>query len=147
MQCPKCHDDKISVIDSRTDGDSIRRRRECANCLYRFTTYELIEKVLPFIIKKNGERQPYESAKVKEGVIRACVKRPVAINTIEKLLQDVEVWLQGQFTKEVASKELGEQIMKLLKSIDEVAYIRFASVYQEFSDGKQFLEILRKLDR
>lgn len=146
MKCPKCTSDDISVIDSRSDNDSIRRRRECQKCQFRFTTFERIELALPMVIKKDGSRQVFDRKKILGGFIRACEKRPVSMDTIERTVEDLEQQIQERCLKEIDSRVVGDLVVEKLKSIDKIAYIRFASVYREFSDVNQFLEALQSLD-
>lgn len=145
MKCPKCLSEKSSVVDSRGDVSAIRRRRECTSCGFRFTTFERIEAFLPMIVKKDGSRQPFDRAKVKTGILRACVKRPVAAETIDQTVQRIERHLHEMRQKEIDAQVLGDLIIKALQDIDEIAYVRFASVYREFSDLNQFVETLRQL--
>lgn len=146
MKCPKCSSDNISVIDSRSDNDSIRRRRECQGCQFRFTTFERVELSLPMIVKKDGTRQLFDRKKILGGVIRACEKRPVSLDTIEKSVEELEQQIQERCLKELESRVIGDLVMEKLKNIDKIAYIRFASVYREFSDINQFFEALQSLD-
>lgn len=146
MKCPKCSSDDISVIDSRSDNESIRRRRECQGCQFRFTTFERIELALPMVIKKDGSRQTFDRKKILAGIIRACEKRPVSIDTIERTVEDLEQQIQERCLKEIDSRAVGDLVVEKLKSIDKIAYIRFASVYREFSDINQFFEALQSLD-
>lgn len=140
MDCPRCSGEKLSVIDSRSDGSSIRRRRECQQCSFRFTTYERIELTLPMVIKKDGSREPYDREKVKSGIVRSCQKRPVNHEQIEDMVFAVERQVQDLFVKEVPSIQVGEFVMDVLRPVDQVAYVRFASVYREFSDVSQFVD-------
>lgn len=142
MRCPFCSHVEDKVIDSRLgkDGDVIRRRRECLKCEGRFTSYERIEEVLPHVVKKDGRREPFDRQKVLHGLEKACEKRPVAIETIEALISSIEKKLQELGEKEVPSTWIGEEIMSSLKGVDEVAYVRFASVYRQFKDIKEFME-------
>ena len=146
MKCPKCSSDDISVIDSRSDSESIRRRRECQGCQFRFTTFERIELALPMVIKKDGSRQVFDRKKILGGIIRACEKRPVSIETIERTVEELEQQIQERCLKEIESRVVGDMVMEKLKGIDKIAYIRFASVYREFSDINQFFEALQSLD-
>jgi transcriptional repressor NrdR len=146
MRCPKCTSDTISVIDSRSDNDSIRRRRECQSCQFRFTTFERVELALPMVVKKDGSRQLFERKKILAGLIRACEKRPVSMDTIEKTVEELEQQIQERCAKEIESREVGDLVVEKLRLIDKIAYIRFASVYREFSDISQFHEALQSLD-
>jgi transcriptional repressor NrdR len=145
MQCPKCSSDKLGVIDSRDDGVAIRRRRSCQECSYRFTTFERIELKLPLVIKKDGSRQTFDRYKVETGLVRACVKRPISAKQIEDLVLQVERKVQEIYQSEITSQELGEMISDSLRQIDDIAYIRFASVYRQFSDVQHFVEVLQSI--
>jgi len=145
MKCPFCSFLEDKVIDSRLSKDhtTIRRRRECLSCGKRFTTFEKIEINLPLIIKRDGRREPYAREKVELGLKKACEKRPVAIDEIEKIINTIEQELQESGKKEVDSSVVGEKIMQLLKKLDDVAYIRFASVYRQFKDINEFIQELQ----
>ena len=147
MKCPACSYTESKVLDSRPadDGSAIRRRRECLNCQRRFTTYERIEEIPVMVVKKDGSRQAFDRAKLLNGVVRACEKRPVSIQTLEKAVDDIEIQLQNSLDREVDSIAIGEYAMKALKDIDEVAYVRFASVYRQFKDIQSFREEISKL--
>ncbi len=147
MKCPYCSYKDNKVIDSRLskDGTIIRRRRECNDCERRFTTYERIENSLPLVIKKDGRREAYDRGKVMAGVLKACEKRPVSINTIERLADRIEQRIQERGDKEITSRAIGEEVMKELHVLDQVAYVRFASVYREFKDINQFMDELKGL--
>lgn len=147
MRCPFCRGDDDRVIDSRSgdDGTSIRRRRECLNCRRRFTTYERVERQLPTVIKKGGDREPFDRDKIKRGLAKACWKRPVAEDDIEAMVSALEAELFGSFENEVPSDMLGERAMDLLRTRDQVAYVRFASVYREFKDVRDFMEELEPI--
>lgn len=147
MNCPYCAYSDIKVTDSRNgkDGTSIRRRRVCLSCNKRFTTYERIENLNFVIVKKDGRREPFDRKKVIEGLQKACEKRPVSIDSIENLVADVERELQERGEKEVTSQEIGEKMIAKLYEIDEVAYVRFASVYRSFKDVNQFMDELKDL--
>ena len=144
MKCPYCTKIKNKVIDSRMskDGRTIRRRRECLECKRRFTTYEKLEDVLPMVIKKDGRREPFNRMKIIEGINKACQKRPVSITKIEEFVDSLEVYFQELGKKEVESKEVGEKVINNLKEWDEVAYVRFASVYRQFKDINEFMSEL-----
>jgi transcriptional repressor NrdR len=138
------------VIDSRlnTDATSIRRRRECLKCENRFTTYEYVEHVPLMVVKRDGRRQPFDRAKIVSGLVKACEKRPVSIDKMEELTSDLERVIQRKYDREVSSEEIGELIMERLVNLDEVAYVRFASVYRQFRDVNQFMNELKvMLDR
>lgn len=147
MNCPFCETLETKVVDSRPteEGQAIRRRRECAKCKKRFTTYEKIEEIPLIVIKKDGNREAYNRNKVLNGMIRACEKRPVAMRDIDKILDDVEKNLHNTMEKEIRSTLIGELVMNALKDLDEVAYVRFASVYRQFKDINTFMEELKKL--
>jgi transcriptional repressor NrdR len=149
MRCPFCSHDDSKVIDSRVSsaGDVIRRRRECESCTRRFTSRERVEDVLPMVVKKDGVRQPFDREKVLRGVRLACNKRPVAMDRIEKFIDELERDLVESEAKEVPSQELGERVMKKLRELDEVAYVRFASVYRSFRDIDEFRSELDKMVR
>lgn len=147
MRCPYCGYGESKVIDSRPaeEGSTIRRRRECLACQKRFTTYEIIERLPLVVIKRDGSRQTFDKIKVMNGMLRACEKRPVSIQSLEKIADEVEQELQNYLEREVNTTEIGEMVMERLKSVDEVAYVRFASVYRQFKDVNTFLEELTKL--
>ena len=149
MKCGKCGCMDSKVIDSRMseDGTSIRRRRECLGCGRRFTTYEVIESTPVLVIKSDGTRQPFDPDKIRRGVIKACEKRPVTAEKINKLVSDVERQVYNTLLQEISSKEIGEFVMKELKDLDEVAYIRFASVYRDFRDVTTFVEFISGLEK
>ena len=141
MRCPFCRADNDRVIDSRAgdDGGSIRRRRECLACRRRFTTYERIERQLLTVVKKQGERDPFDRDKLTRGLAKACWKRPVTAEDIEAVVAALEAELFGSYESEVPSRVIGERLMELLKGLDQVAYVRFASVYLEFKDARDFV--------
>ena len=147
MKCPFCGYTDSKVIDSRPaeDGTTIRRRRECLECQKRFTTYEIIERMPLVVIKRDGSRESFDKVKIINGVIRACEKRPVTMTQIEDLANDIELELRGRLESEVKSEVIGEMVMARLKDLDEVAYVRFASVYRSFKDINTFMEELSKL--
>lgn len=139
MRCPFCNAEDTRVIDSRpTEDFSIRRRRECDNCHNRFTTYEKIEQTPILVVKKDGTRQPFDRDKIMKGLIASCVKRPVTSKDIETLMNDIEKEIYNLEMSEIDSREIGEIVLKKLKKIDEVAYVRFASVYKEFKEVSNF---------
>lgn len=147
MQCPFCKSDNDKVIDSRAaeGGTVVRRRRQCLECDRRYTTYERIEEIPLRVIKKDGTRVPFERRKIFEGMVKACEKRPVATEALEQIVQQIERELADIAEREVTSREIGEMVMRKLRDLDQVAYVRFASVYREFKDISQFLEELRPL--
>ena len=147
MKCPSCGYTESKVIDSRPaeEGATIRRRRECLACSKRFTTYEIIERLPLVVVKRDGSRQSFDKVKLINGMVRACEKRPVALQTLEQIADEIEQELQSNLEREVSTVDVGEMVMKRLKSIDEVAYVRFASVYRSFKDINTFMEELSKL--
>jgi transcriptional regulator NrdR len=147
MKCVYCGFPESKVVDSRPtdEGSSIRRRRECLSCKKRFTTYEKIDSLPLLVVKKDGEREPFDSDKIKIGVIKACEKRPVPIHDIEELVSNVEKNIFNSLRQEITSNEIGELVMRGLKDLDDVAYVRFASVYKEFKDVDTFMEELQRL--
>ncbi|GAE93007.1 ribonucleotide reductase transcriptional regulator NrdR [Gracilibacillus boraciitolerans JCM 21714] len=149
MRCPHCHYKNTKVLDSRPieDGRSIRRRRECESCTFRFTTFERIEEVPLIVVKKEGTREEYSRDKLLRGLIRACEKRPVALEQLENIAVEIEKELRNRGTSEVKSDDIGEMVMDRLADVDEVAYVRFASVYRQFKDISVFLDELKDLIR
>ncbi len=147
MKCPFCEHTETKVIDSRhtEEGHAIRRRRECDKCSKRFTTYEKIEEMTLMVVKKDGRREPFDRTKVLSGIIKACEKRPVAMADIERVVNDIERGLNNLMEKEIPSSFVGELIMDKLKELDEVAYVRFASVYRQFTDVNTFVAEVEKL--
>ncbi len=147
MKCPFCGHQEDKVVDSRasSDGVSIRRRRECLACGKRFTTYEHVEEQPLMVIKKDGRRERFDHQKLLAGLVKACEKRPVSMDHLEQLIDEIEREVSQQFEREVPSREIGERVMKRLHAIDPVAYVRFASVYREFKDVEQFLRELKDL--
>ena len=144
MKCPYCGYIESKVIDSRPadDGERIRRRRECLNCAKRFTTYEIIDSVPVIVIKKDKSREVFDRNKLLNGLLRACEKRPVSIDRLDSLVSEIELELQNSLEREVPSSKIGELVMNKLKEIDEVAYVRFASVYRQFGDINSFMQEL-----
>ena len=147
MKCPFCFYEESKVIDSRPtdEGERIRRRRECLKCGKRFTTYEIIETVPVIVIKRDKSRQVFDRSKILRGLLRACEKRPVSIETLEKIVDEMEFTLQNSPDREVPSERIGELAMEKLKDIDEVAYVRFASVYRQFQDIQTFMDELKSM--
>ncbi len=147
MKCPYCSYEESRVIDSRPtdEGVRIRRRRECLKCQKRFTTYEIMESLPIIVIKKDHSRESFDRDKLLNGMLRACEKRPISINDLERALDDIELTLQNSLDREVTSDKIGELAMEKLKALDEVAYVRFASVYRQFKDINTFMEELNKL--
>lgn len=147
MKCPTCNFKETKVVDSRLsgEGNSIRRRRECLDCQYRFTTYEYVEQVPLMVIKRDGRRQPFDRKRIIAGLLKACEKRPVSIDTIEEITNEVERFVQKNFEREVQTQDIGEVVMEKLAHLDEVAYVRFASVYRQFRDINQFMSELKHI--
>ncbi len=147
MRCPYCSSVENKVVDSRMgkEGESIRRRRECLSCEGRFTTYERVEDVLPLVIKKDGRREPFDRLKILNGLKKACEKRPIGVESIETTVSDIERSLQEKGLKEIPSTVIGEEVMNHLHRLDEVAYVRFASVYRSFKDINEFMIELKDI--
>ena len=147
MKCRYCASTESKVIDSRPteDGSAIRRRRECMNCGKRFTTYEKIEEIPIMVVKRDGRREPFDSDKIRIGIRKACEKRPVAADVQDKLVEDVTREVFNTLASEVTTRDIGEILMRKLKDVDEVAYVRFASVYREFKDTQTFMKELQRL--
>ncbi len=147
MKCPYCGEVDNKVIDSRLskDGRAIRRRRECIECSRRFTTYEKIEDVTLMVVKKDGRREPFSREKIVEGIRKACQKRPVSVTKIEEFVDSLELYFQDLGKKEVDCSEIGEKVIRRLREWDEVAYVRFASVYRQFKDIKEFMTELEEI--
>ncbi len=147
MRCPFCGYEESKVVDSRStdEGNRIRRRRECERCMKRFTTYEIIEQVPIVVVKKDKSREVFDRQKLLNGLLRACEKRPVSLQTLEKAVDEIEIQLQNSLDKEVTSTSIGEYAMEKLVKIDHVAYVRFASVYRQFKDINSFYEAINKL--
>ena len=147
MKCPFCNSLDSKVVDSRLndDGTSIRRRRECVGCGKRYTTYEKIESTPVLVIKNNGNRQIFDISKIKNGIIKACEKRPVSMAKIDKLVSDIEKQVNNTLAQEISSKKVGDMVMNGLKALDEVAYVRYASVHRQFKDINTLLEEIEKL--
>ncbi len=147
MKCPYCSFEESKVVDSRPtdEGEKIRRRRECLKCAKRFTTYELVESLPIIVIKKDKSREPFKREKLLNGLLRACEKRPVTLGTLETIIDEIELSIQNSLDREVTSVHIGEMVMDKLKNVDEVAYVRFASVYRRFNDISSFMEELKGL--
>jgi transcriptional repressor NrdR len=147
MKCPFCGHTENRVIDSRIskDGKAVRRRRECLGCMRRFTTYEYVEDVLPMVVKKDGRREQFDRQKILNGIKKACEKRPISMEAIDKLVENVEQACQEMQVEEISSTIIGEKIMNELKNFDGVAYVRFASVYRQFRDVSEFMSELKEL--
>ena len=147
MECIYCGCDDLKVIDSRPvdELNAIRRRRECTSCGKRFTTYETIETTQILVVKSNGSRQSLDISKIKNGIIKSCEKRPVSMHDIDELVAKIEKQIYNSLEQEISSKKIGEMVMKGLKELDDVAYIRFASVYRQFKDSNTFFEELKKM--
>ena len=147
MKCPLCDELEVKVVDSRMakEGELIRRRRECLGCKRRYTTYERVEEILPVVVKKDGRRETFDRAKILSGLKKACEKRPISTATIETVTDRIEKRIQEMGETEIESRIVGEELMKELHQLDQVAYVRFASVYREFKDIDQFMDELRTL--
>jgi transcriptional repressor NrdR len=147
MKCPFCGHAENKVIDSRIskDGKAIRRRRECLGCVKRFTTYEFVEDILPMVVKKDGRRETFDRMKIRNGVMKACEKRPISMESMEKIVENVEQACQEFQGEEIPSTVIGEKVMSELKALDGVAYVRFASVYRQFRDVGEFMTELKDL--
>lgn len=146
MRCPYCRSKRDKVVDSRSirNNQAVRRRRECLKCHKRYTTYEYVEEISLMVIKSDGRREPFDRQKILNGLVKACEKRPVSLEKLENIVAKIETQLQNKFVKEVKSTVIGEMVMKSLKSLDEIAYVRFASVYRQFRDVSQFMKELKK---
>ena len=146
MKCPFCGEENTKVIDSRPaeENNSIRRRRQCEVCGKRFTTYEKVETILLIIIKKDDNREPYDRSKIERGIVRSCHKRPVSYDQIVSTVEEIEAEIFNKEEKEISSNEIGEIVMDKIKELDQVAYVRFASVYREFKDVNTFMDELKK---
>lgn len=145
MKCPECGFDDSKVIDSRPTDGKIRRRRECLSCKCRFTTYEIVENTPLMVVKKDHSIEPFDSQKLIERLLRAAVKRPITLDVIENMVYEIESELKNRLQKEVTSAQIGEMVLEKLKKTDDVAYIRFASVYKEFNDAESFIKIISEL--
>jgi len=147
VKCPFCDEIEDKVVDSRMakEGEVIRRRRECLGCKRRYTTYERVEEILPVVVKKDGRREPFDRAKILSGLKKACEKRPISMATIEAVTDQIEKRIQEMGESEIESRIVGEEVMKELHQLDQVAYVRFASVYREFKDIDQFMDELKSL--
>ena len=147
MRCIYCGCEESKVLDSRSTDESnaIRRRRECLKCGKRFTTYETIETTPVLVIKSDGSRQSFDPSKIKKGIIKACEKRPVSMAQIDEMAEDIEKTIQNSLNQEVKSSEIGEMIMERLKKVDEIAYVRFASVYRQFKDVTNFIKLITEM--
>ena len=147
MKCPFCNYSESKVIDSRESDDLTRRRRECLSCEKRFTTYERVETVQMYIIKKDGSRELFDKVKLRKGLVKSCEKRPVSIDEIENVINSIESKMRLLDSTEISSKQVGEEVMNQLKALDKIAYIRFASVYREFADIEDFRKEIQILNR
>lgn len=147
MRCPACGHEGDKVIDSRSarEGQAVRRRRECSDCRHRYTTYEFVEQAAILVVKKDGRREPYSRDRILAGLIKACEKRPISRAQLEELVDEVERDVLAEARSEVPSRDIGEAVMDRLQHVDEVAYVRFASVYRSFRDLNQFMDALRSL--
>lgn len=149
MRCPFCHRDNDKVIDSRTSGDgyAIRRRRECLSCQRRYTTYERLEEQVIRVVKKDGVREPFDASKLRDGISKACWKRPVSEDEIDGIIAEIQSEIYANLEKEVGTEQLGDMVMQQLRLVDQVAYVRFASVYREFKDLNDFIEEMEPMLR
>ncbi len=147
MKCPHCGFQESKVVDSRhsEDGTSIRRRRECLNCQKRFTTYETVESLPIIVVKRDNSRKAFDRNKIMNGMLRACEKRPVSMQDLENAVNEIEALVQNSLEREITTEYIGEQVMEKLKGLDEVAYVRFASVYRQFKDIHSFMQELNKI--
>lgn len=147
MKCPRCGHGDNKVVDSRVskEGEVIRRRRECLSCRRRFTTYERIEEELPLVVKRDGRREPFDRQKILTGILKACEKRPVSYASIQRVVDTLEGEFQASGEKEISTIQIGERVMAALLTLDDVAYVRFASVYRQFKDISQFVEEIKTL--
>ena len=145
MKCPFCNAEETKVIDSRPAENSIRRRRQCEVCGKRFTTYEKVETIPLMVVKKGDRREPYDRSKLEEGIMRSCHKRPIPVTEINQMIDEIENEIMGREEKEIPSSAIGELVMEHLRKLDDVAYVRFASVYRQFKDIGTFMEELSKL--
>ncbi len=145
MKCPECSCEESKVIDSRPTENKVRRRRECIQCGFRFTTYEIVEEVPLMVLKKDNSIEPFDREKLVERLCRATVKRPVSLDTIENMVEDIAAELKNSLQREVTSDKIGELVLHKLKNIDHVAYIRFASVYRDFNDVNSFMKVISEL--
>ena len=147
MKCAYCSFEESKVVDSRSadDGERIRRRRECLKCGKRFTTYEIIENIPLYVVKRDKSREVFDRNKLTAGILRACEKRPVSVEQVEEMVTDIELTAQNGFEREITAEQIGELVMERLKKVDEVSYVRFASVYRQFKDINTFMEELNKL--
>jgi transcriptional repressor NrdR len=147
MKCPFCDNPEDKVIDSRTskEGDAIRRRRECLKCAKRFTSYERIEDLVPMVVKKDGRREPFDTNKIRQGLLIACKKRPIEMDRLDKIVDMIEQKITDPGDKEIQSSRIGEEIMAALKDLDKVAYVRFASVYRQFKDINDLMDEVKTL--
>lgn len=147
MKCPYCSLEESKIVDSRSadDGERIRRRRECLKCGKRFTTYEIIENIPLYVVKRDKSREVFDRNKLTAGILRACEKRPVSVEQVEEMVTDIELTAQNGFEREITAEQIGELVMERLKKVDEVSYVRFASVYRQFKDINTFMEELNKL--
>ena len=145
MKCPYCSFEESKDSRSADDGERIRRRRECLKCGKRFTTYEIIENIPLYVVKRDKSREVFDRNKLTAGILRACEKRPVSVEQVEEMVTDIELTAQNGFEREITAEQIGELVMERLKKVDEVSYVRFASVYRQFKDINTFMEELNKL--
>ena len=147
MRCPECGCEESKVIDSRPTDNKVRRRRECEGCGYRFTTYEIIEEIPLMVIKKDHSIEPFDREKLVDRLCRAAIKRPVSLATLENMVEEIAAELKNSLQREVTSDRIGDMVLHKLRSIDEVAYIRFASVYRDFNDAESFVKVISELSQ
>lgn len=145
MKCPECGFDDSKVVDSRPTDDKIRRRRECLQCKSRFTTYEIVENIPLMVVKKDNSIEPFDRQKLIDRLLRATIKRPISLATVEKMVDDIVSETKNNFQKEITSDKIGEMVLRKLKEVDHVAYVRFASVYRDFTDIDSFMKIIAEL--
>ena len=147
MRCPECGFEDSKVIDSRPTDGKIRRRRECLSCKCRFTTYEIVENIPLMVIKKDNSIEPFDPQKLVDRLLRATIKRPISLDTIENMVDEIETELKNKLQKEVESERIGDMVLEKLRTTDHVAYIRFASVYKDFTDAQSFIKIISELEK
>ena len=147
MRCPECGYEDSKVIDSRPTDGKIHSRRECLSCKARFTTYEIVENIPLMVIKKDHSLEPFDSQKLVDRLLRAAIKRPITLETIEKMVDEIETELKNKLQKEVESERIGDMVLEKLRTTDHVAYIRFASVYKDFTDAESFIKIISELEK
>lgn len=147
MKCPRCQSENLKVLDTRASDDSIRRRRECLSCIFRFTTYERIEQPTLLVIKKDNTHEVFDREKIRRGIVRSAQKRPISIEKIETIVEQIEQKIRGSLENEVHSEQIGKHVMDELAKLDEITYIRFASVYRSFKDVSEFEDLLKDIKK